>query len=104
MDPYEQFIEVYSISDLHLTIGDNVDGQALAALDKTVTQLTARTKLQKKQRTALVVNGDIVDLTERGATRAVRARAVRSPPLRVVSTFVCIELRAEVPDHHFKAL
>lgn len=61
-DYYEQFAEVYSVSDLHLAEGRFVDTKGTKLLADTLTALTKRAgSLGKDAKAALVVNGDVVD-------------------------------------------
>lgn len=63
MPLYEQFDEIYSISDLHLSDERGMDVESVAALTNTVKCLEARAK-KTRLPTALVVNGDIVDFLD----------------------------------------
>jgi UDP-2,3-diacylglucosamine pyrophosphatase LpxH len=64
VEPYEQFAEVYSISDLHLTVGDHVDTVAADGLARTVQALADRAAALRTGSAALVVNGDTVDFLD----------------------------------------
>lgn len=62
---YDQYTEVYSISDLHLTAGARVDMVAVQGLATTIRALAARASAPPKpHRAALVINGDIVDFLD----------------------------------------
>jgi UDP-2,3-diacylglucosamine pyrophosphatase LpxH len=61
VDGYEQYDEVYSISDLHLTTKPRVDTEAVASLAATIRALNQKAGARPS---ALVINGDIVDFLD----------------------------------------